>query len=303
MEISQKKIGIIGLSSPCHPDAWRNGYNYLKSIGFLVSAPLDPSASYGISQHLFSASSVFERVDAFHRLLRDPELSVVVAARGGYGCVEVLEHIDYQLLSQSGKLLVGSSDFTALLMAAYTKSQVAGIHGPMVVPSFARAEECEDSYESTKALLKLVDDRSKNPFEGRTFRGVCAAEVVGQGKLIGGNISVIASLAGTEWLPDFNEHVLFLEEVGEAPHKIHRCLMQLKHAGVLRGIRGVLLGSFKNCQHPKGAGPLLDEIFVDIFKPFGVPVLAELPFGHEALNLPVPFGQEVELRNQLVTFL
>jgi len=111
-----------------------------------------------------------------------------------------------------------------------------------------------------------------------------------QGSVMGGNLSVLVSLLGTPWQVDFDDKILFLEEVGEKPYRVHRALMQLKHAGCLDSLRGVMLGQFINCNHKTGDGPDLDYCFRDIWSDSSIPVYRGVPSGHGDENYALPFG-------------
>ena len=119
---------------------------------------------------------------------------------------------------------------------------------------------------------------------------------------MGGNLSLVASLVGTKWAPDFRGKILFLEDIGEPPYRVHRMLTQLKYAGAFNEVAAVLLGDFTRCEHPKNLGPSVHEAIADALKDCTVPVFTGLPCGHGARNVPLPF-ERIEIIDGCLKYL
>ncbi|MBX7139069.1 MAG: LD-carboxypeptidase [Oligoflexia bacterium] len=283
-------IGVIALSSPSEPKRFELGLKYLRSKGFNTKVVLNPTRAYGKSTHLFSSDSARSRARALESLFADPKVGAIIAARGGYGAMEVLPLIDFSLLRRFPKPFVGYSDSTAFLLSLYGAGVGFPIHGPSIEGGFSRASTNRHDALSVSKLLSYLCDRSSNPLKQVAVKQLCGPPRQIRAPLIGGNLTLIASLLGTPWEPEFKRHILFLEDRGEKPHRIHRMLLQLKLARKFEGIKAVLLGGFTDCgdaEHPK---PSLRDVFEDIFEDLRIPVAWGAPFGHQSLNFPLPLG-------------
>jgi muramoyltetrapeptide carboxypeptidase len=289
-----QSIGIIALSSSCEEERFLKGVDFLKAQGLSVRVMLEPCLNYGKSAHLFSSDSARKRAEALAELFSDSSIDAILAARGAYGSMEILPHFDFSLAIKHPKPVVGFSDTTAILLALYQKGRLPVVHGPSVESAFSKANEEPLALKSAMALLDyLRGDASSMACRGQ-FRRL-SGDVDSAGPLIGGNLCLLSALMGTPWEPDLTGHVLFLEEVGERPYRVHRMLLQLKLAGKLGRLRGVVLGQFNNCEHADAQTPDLADVFRDIFSAYQYPVLGMVPAGHGLLNLPVPFGISVTI--------
>lgn len=287
--VKGETIGVIALAAPSEGARFSRGVAALESQGFKVKVALNPSAAYGTNTHMFASDTPKARADALHALFLDKEVGAIIAVRGGYGSLEVLPHIDFKILKKHPKFLVGFSDITTFVITTYLKGGLVTVHGPTIESAFSKSSENKSAAKSGGALLEFISGWSRTPLGDARLETVLG-EQEAIGPLIGGNLAVIASMMGTPWEPDFSEHILFFEEIGEQPYRIHRILMQLKIAGKFKNIKGVIVGSMHNCIHPKGSGPTVRDVLVDIFREYEIPVLIGAPFGHEELNLPMPLG-------------
>ena len=287
------KIGVIATSSACDKARFDRGVAFFKECGFRVKTVLDPSKMYGRNNHLFSSDSAKARAKALSDLFADDSVKVIIAARGAYGAAELLPLLDFKKLARTPKIFCGFSDAT-ILLSALNSAGIVSVHGPMVSGAFAEDEKNLAARTSAAALLALLSGEVINPFKENELFEIKP----GNGKvgwLTGGNLSVFAALLGTPWEPKLDGALLFLEESGEKPYRIHRHLLSLKLAGKLDKLVGVVIGGLDGCVHT--AGPNAIEVIKDIFEDFKYPVYAGLPAGHEPFNLPVPFGVRGFLNN------
>ncbi len=209
----------------------------------------------------------------------DASLATLVAARGGYGTSRLLG----ELRLHRPLTILGFSDITALHLAMLAKG-FRSVHGPVVTQL---GSQPDDAVERTFSIL---EGRAVAPLSGtETIRGGSA-----EGALIGGNLALIASLVGTPFLPSLSGAVVLLEDVGERPYRLDRMLTQLRLAGALQGIAGIVLGEFTDCEE-KDATFTSAEVLAELCGSLGVPVLAGLPIGHGAVNQPVVLGARVRL--------
>jgi muramoyltetrapeptide carboxypeptidase len=314
-------IGIVALSSPSEQARFERGVSFLEELGAQVKLFGDaPFTYYGSTRYLFSADSASARVKALVTAIQDTSLHAILAVRGGYGTLEILEPLEKALSelleaekkSRNQLPLVGFSDTTFLLNYRPLSDFATPIHGPSLESAFCKGDASEGARRSAETLLGVLKDltngRSINHhYRDLTLHLFCGAGVA-QGKIVGGNLSVLTNLLATPWQPDLNGKILFLEEVSEKPHKLHRMLLQLKSAGCLSQLAGVLLGDFSDCGHLKSTtnkiiGPTFEEVLRDIFKDYQYPVISGYPGGHEELNLPLPLTKDVILSPTKLEFL
>ena len=167
-----------------------------------------------------------------------------MAARGGYGITRLLPRIDWNRVAASGKVFVGFSDFTAFNMAAYACANLATFHGPMLAVDFgngaARRASCAAAF--LDGALAATPPHRRHRLRARLRR---AAAI--DGTLWGGNLSLLAHLAGTPYFPAVDEGILYVEEIAEEPYAVERLFLQLHHAGILGRQRALLLGDFADC--------------------------------------------------------
>ncbi|RMG43865.1 MAG: LD-carboxypeptidase [Candidatus Dadabacteria bacterium] len=288
-------IGIIALSAPCREDSLKAGIEKIESLGYRVKVALDPARYYGSKKHMFASDSAVKRLKALKELLKDPEIRCILAVRGGYGALPLMNQIDFKTFYDNPKLLVGYSDFSAVLLGAYAEGLIT-FHGPSLISSFSQPAEEEGVTESIDALLNMVSGNSFNVFNGHTLRHLCGPSKC-QGELVGANLTYLAFMQACRFNINFDNKILFFEEVGEKPYKLHRLLLQLKLSGCLNKLAGVVVGSLSGCNHPANLGPTAEEVITDIFCDLDIPVYLDAPFGHSNPNFTIPLGVKATLSN------
>lgn len=226
-----------------------------------------------------------QRLADLHAALADREVAAIHAIRGGYGCMRILDGVNPALLRANPKLLIGYSDLTAL-HALWSREGLPSLHAPMAASDMLLPGR-EADRDALFAVLRgglvagttLVPERLPEAWQvpGRA-----------RGRLIGGNLSLVAALLGTPWAWDAGGAILFLEDVNEELYRVDRLLTQLRLAGVFEQVAGFVLGSFTEATSPQ---PLLHRML----EPLGKPLIAGWPSGHGTPNRPLPLGLEVEL--------
>ena len=243
----------------------------------------------------FLAGTDRQRAGDLMRAFRDPRVRAIFCLRGGYGTTRLLPLLDYSVIRDHPKILVGYSDITALHCAILQRAGLLTFHGPMLAselnrenyPAFSRA-----SWQRT--LMQPVPP-------GSICQGGPPGSVAvvrrgrAEGQLIGGNLSLLCALLGTPWQPDFRGRILFMEDVGEAPYRLDRLLTHLHAAGVLAQVAGVAVGVCHNCLDPRATvGGEYRQSVADVLRerlsPLRVPVVVGLPFGHVPHNATLPVG-------------
>ncbi len=221
--------------------------------------------------------------------LRDPEVRAIFVARGGYGSMRLLERLDAGALRADPKWIVGFSDITALLSWALARAGVCSMHGPVVT------QLGELPAGDAEALFAALEDPAAAPSLG-ALQPVGAPGGPIEGRLVGGNLALVAHLAGTPYLPALAGAVLLLEDVGERPYAVDRYLTGLHLAGALDGVRGVLLGDFTGCEETRGPpDPDVWAVLDERLARFGIPGRRGAPVGHGARNLSLVIGGSIRL--------
>ncbi|MCB2204871.1 LD-carboxypeptidase [bacterium] len=278
-------IGVISPSSPSrYPERITRGITYLMSQGFYVRLGMSVETQDG-----YLAGSDALRAQDIHEMFEDERVGAILCTRGGYGAGRLLDHLDYDLIRAHPKILVGFSDVTALSMAIIARSGLLSFHGPMVAAEFGvgPTEIAELAFWSM-----LMDRRTQREL---AFGGEEAlVEGTAEGMLIGGNLAVYASMIGSPYLPDPSGCILFLEDVGENVYRLDRMLLQLKHAGVLNAVAGVVLGSFTAIPEDEPNRELI-TVLREYLLPLQVPVMTGFPFGHIPDKVTLPLGAQVTL--------
>lgn len=229
-----------------------------------------------------------QRLADVHAAFADDEVAAIIALRGGYGCGRLLAGIDAELIRAHPKLLAGYSDLTAL-HAMLVNLGIPSLHAPMLGSDLAREDRASDE----AALFDLLRDGlvRGDRLQPALLPDAWRSGGVAEGRLIGGNLSLVASLLGTPWAFPLDDAILFLEDVSEALYRVDRLLGQLRNAGVLDAVRGIVIGSFTEEESP-------EAVLKDYLLPqaaLGKPVLVGWPAGHGTPNLPLPLGVRVRL--------
>lgn len=281
-------IGVAAPAGPFEKDRFEKGINRLSDLGFSVHIPEGVFDRNG-----YLAGSDESRTEILNRLIRDEMVNAVIAARGGYGCMRILEHIDYGALARNPKIVMGFSDITALLTSIYSKSKCVSFHGP-VATSLADADD-----ETLSQTIDLLTGRFTGSIN--LDGGSVLSPGVAEGPLLGGNLTLLVHLLGTPWAPDFDGAVLFFEDVHEAPYRLDRMLTALRLAGVLDKAAGVAVGGFEGC----GDDDEIRDVLERCLNGFHGPAVTGLPIGHGERNLALPMGVNVRLdaENGGLTFL
>lgn len=220
-----------------------------------------------------------------------PDIALVT--RGGYGAARLLDRLHYgalrERLAGSSLALVGHSDFTALQLALYAKSDVRSFSGPLLADLGA---EPAPTFTWEHFWTTLSSGTSV-----AAWSGAGEARLDMQGTLWGGNLAVLCSLLGTPYFPQIEDGILFVEDLAEPPYRIERLFYQLQLSGVLARQRALVLGDFHACRPgPRDNGYDLDAAFAQLARMAGIPVIHGLPHGHAARQLTLPFGSQARLR-------
>ncbi len=234
-----------------------------------------------------------QRLADLHAALSDDDVAAIHCLRGGYGAMRLLDGVDTALLQVHPKLLIGYSDITAL-HALWYRHGLASLHAPMPASDLVKPGRQDDEaalFALLQAGLRTGDVLAPTLDTTPRLQGLHAAGRC-EGPLVGGNLSLVAALLGTPWAWPAAGAVLFLEDVSEELYRVDRLLTQLRLAGVLDAVSGLLIGSFTEEASPVA---LLRELLLPICQRRGIPLLAGWPSGHGTPNRPLPMGLRVSL--------
>ncbi|WSY19089.1 LD-carboxypeptidase (plasmid) [Embleya sp. NBC_00896] len=283
------RVAVVSPCSPADPERLRAGCAVLGGLGLDVVVgehALDEIAP----GHL--AGTDRDRARDLERAWRDPDIAAVVCARGGYGATRLLDHLRWDLMAEAEpKILLGSSDVTALHQAFATRLGVATLFGPMpATAGFVTAAGVPD--DGTLAHLRTALFAPEDALVFASPRAHCLVAGRARGVTTGGTLTLLAAAVGCpESAPTATGAIVLLEDTGEQPYRIDRMLTQLLRAGRFAGAAGVVAGTWTDCGPADRVAAVLRERLAHL----GVPVLAGLDFGHGRPQLTVPLGVEAEL--------
>jgi len=274
-------IAVLAISSPSEVDRIEQAKRNLESRGARVTL----AENFARRHRGYLAGPDDERLAELNQYLNSAEFDAFFFTRGGYGAMRILDRIDYEAVRRNPRPIVGFSDLTALHQAVAIHANVATFHGPMLNLDFFNGltSDIDDWFWSMlggAAPMTFILGRDQIVIEGDA-----------EGVLFGGNLSLTTALIGTPYDFWIDDGIWFWEDVDEAAYRIDRMLTHLRLSGRLQKIRGVIIGKLKGCGSPAEIAALLHETF----DPYGIPVVRDLPFGHEGNNLLMPIGAAVRL--------
>ncbi len=279
-------VGVIAPASPVRREFVDRGIAELSRLGFRTQV-----GAHLYARGRYTAGGWQERRDDLLALWKDTEVEAVFCARGGYGSMELLASLAPEIFREQPKVFLGASDVTAVHGFLGARAGVVAFHGPMVAQRIARG-----SYDA-EGLLRLI----QTPEPAGVLSAPDTLEILhrgsAEGTLLGGCLSIVVSLVGTPFLPPLEDAVLFLEDTLVKPYQIDRMLMQLKLAGCLDSVRGLVFGQMANCEQHPDQGYTLQEMLRDWTEHLGVPVLFGFPSGHtetDAVTLPLGIRARID---------
>jgi muramoyltetrapeptide carboxypeptidase len=287
----------VGIISPSAASADRMEYTFAKeameAMGLKVKVGSNFKNRFG---HL--AGTDEERAADFNAMFADPEVKAIICLRGGSGAARILPLIDYQQVKANPKPLLGYSDITALHCALYSQTGLISFHGPNGSGSWNsfHANQFQQLFFDQK-LLSFKNEVTKGDdlvAKGNRIQTLTKGTV--EGKILGGNLTVLTALSGTPYYPDFHDAILFIEDVGEDPYRIDRMMSTLKLNGTLGKIKGFVFGQCSDCKPGSGYGAFtVDQIMDQYIIPLGIPAYFGAMIGHISKQFIIPVGARVRL--------
>ena len=274
-------VGVVAPSYAPH-SAWLfRGVKAMEEAGYNVLLESEVE-----KERRFHRREDEQRAESLMKMWSNPNVKAVIAATGGYGAVRVIPYLDPDIFRRNPKAFVGYSDITALHLWLMRRAQLRVFHGPTLDDLFPGFSD-----PTVASLLSaLTDPRPGARLGGPSVRAVRPGRAVG--RLTGGNLSLVQQTIGTPYEIDTRGAILFLEETRDPMSFVDERLVHLRSAGLLRDVQGIVFGhlSLDRCEEDE-----FENFLLDLLSDFEGPILMDFPAGHEAPNLTLPLGTEVEL--------
>jgi muramoyltetrapeptide carboxypeptidase len=280
------RVAVVAPASPFAPAELDAGVAELRGLGF---EPVYDESVF--AREGYVAGSAETRAAAFRRAWDDPSIAALIAARGGYGSVQILPLLDRSAVTQHPKAFIGYSDNTSILSWLTLQCGMVSFHGPMIERRFSRGEAGYDRESFTRCLCRPEPLGELAPIGLEVIAGGEAA-----GLLVGGTLTQLTASLGTPYAFDPPQGcILFLDEVGERPYRIDRMLTQLRLGGLLSRAAAVVFNELPRCDEP-GGSPTARSVVVELMRGFPGPVLFGFPSGHTAgATVTLPFGVQARV--------
>lgn len=285
-------VGLINPAGVTSAEDIEDAKKTLESLGLKIKL-----GNHLLDRYGYLAGKDSDRAADVNAMFADSSVQAIIAGRGGWGCNRILPLLDYKLIRNNPKIMMGYSDITSLLLAIYVKSGVVTFHGPVGTSTW---NEFTTNY-AKRILFNGENVVMQNPPSSSetTTTPICRQTITpgkAKGKLMGGNLSVLAAMVGSAYLPDWKQTILFVEEVEEEVYRVDRMLTQLKLAGILDQIAGFIFGQCTDCDPKDREKSLtLTQVLREHIQPLGIPAWYGSAIGHIKDKFTLPIGVQVEI--------
>ncbi len=291
-------IGLIAPGWMITKEQLQESIEKIKQIGFV---PIYTKSILG--QNGYFSGTDKQRAEDLNEMFLNPHVKGIFCANGGYGCTRILSLIDYKAIKKNPKVIIGFSDVTALLNAIHEKTNLITFHGPISRTinneySLTQFEKVVINPLKGFVIESSIEDLDKAVNQEEYARYTITSGKA-KGEIIGGNLTLITTMIGSEFQMDFTGKIVFIEDIGEEPYRIDRMLTQLINAGLLQKASGLAFGIFKGCNNSsKSIAPnsfSLREVIEERIKPLNIPAVYGLSFGHNKNNFTIPIGIKAQM--------
>ena len=290
---SGNKIGLVASAWSITENDLQLSIENVKLFGF---KPVHSDKILG--QYGYFSGTDQERADDFNNMINNPEIKGIIFVKGGYGCTRILDLVDYDMIKKNPKIIMGFSDNTALINSIHKNTGLITFHGP--VGRTIHRDYNKKQFEniainpSNNYIIESAENDLQKSAEDKVFDRYTINSGKAQGKLTGGNLTLICSMTGTPYQIDLKDKIVMIEDIGEEPYRIDRMLTQLIACGELTKASGIAFGICKGCdKSDKSSAPnsfTLREVIEDRIKPLKIPAVYGLSFGHNINNFTFPIG-------------
>lgn len=277
------KVGIVTPSSFLpSKEAFQLGIDYLESLGFEIVL-----GKHVFDQFRYMGGTDQDRAEDLNNFYRDPSIKAIFSSKGGSGSQRILPYLDYEVIKNNPKPLFGFSDVTAVQLGIYAKTQAPVVTGFTLMYDF-KSGHIDGLVDST--LRTVLNGEKVVVQSGKTVNGGVA-----EGKLIGGCLSLIRNLCGTDYYPDLSDAILLIEDVSEKTYKIDLMLQQLQQNPNFSKVKGIVFGEFADTLVSDPEDGTIDETITEFCKGLNIPVIKDFPYGHVPSRAVLPIGEKVRL--------
>lgn len=286
---SGNTIGIISPAGPLEKSEIEKGIGFFENLGYRILKGEHIYDRYG-----YLAGSDKDRAQDLNNMFRNKDVDMILCIRGGYGVNRILPLIDFDVIRKNPKIFIGFSDITSLLNSIYKRTGLITFHGPMLNSDFEPETLCS-FMEALACGTEPYTIENKENMKGE-YLNIDGVPGTAEGRLMGGNLALIASLMGTPWEIDFKDNIIFIEDVGEEPYRIDRMLTTLELSGKLKGAAGFVIGQFTNCSLSHYERSLtLEQVIEDKILSLNKPAIVNFQSGHSYPRLTLPIGAKVKI--------
>lgn len=280
-------IGLITPSGPITKEQLNSTVSGLRKLGFDTYYEESVLDVYG-----YFAGKDADRAAELNKMFGNTRVDAVLCVRGGYGAIRILDMLDYNLIRNNPKVFMGYSDITAFLNAIYERTGLVTFHGPLGISPFNNFvfNSFENVIMNPKNHYKYVYQREPGTEENPEFDRYTINKGKAEGNLIGGNISVLASMIGSGFEPDFDNKIVFLEEIEEKTYRVDKMLFHMLQATNLKKAAAIVFGVFNECNINDEPRLTLKQAINDLFSPLDIPISYGFPFGHIDTIITIPIG-------------
>lgn len=290
-------IGLVTPASPITEAQLDKTIQNIEGLGFKVEF----NRKRVLARNGYLAGSDLVRADEVNLMFDNPKIDGIWCIRGGYGVARMLDMLNYKVIRQNPKVLIGYSDITALHQAIYKKTGLVCFHGPAGASTFTdyAAKHVKNVITNPQENYTIEYPLENLDKENAAYQPFTIKEGIAEGELIGGNLTLAVSLIGTDYDVSYDDKLVFFEDVGEKPYRIDRMITQLLLAGKFKKVKGIILGVFYNCETTEGEDSLtLRDMLIDRFQYLNVPIIYGMSFGHIDNQFTLPLGIKARLNTE-----
>ncbi|NEQ99640.1 MAG: LD-carboxypeptidase [Cyanothece sp. SIO2G6] len=257
-------------------------------------------APHTLDRYGYLAGKDEDRAADVNQFFADPTIAALLPIQGGWGSSRILPYLDYDLIRQNPKIIVGFSDLTALLLGIHAQTGLVTFHGPNGLTAWRSPQTTSFRQVLFEAGLSQIQnqrsaaDRDRLMQVSNRVRTITPGQA--EGRLIGGNLSILSGIVGSPYVPNLDGAILFLEDVGEYIYRVDRMITHLKLAGVFDNLAGLIFGQCSGCGPGSDYGSLtLEDVIRDHIQPLGIPAWSGATIGHVEPVLTLPIGTRVAI--------
>jgi len=280
-------IGLVTPGSPINAEQLGECVAKLEGLGFRATYNDSVLSEYG-----YFAGTDQERAEELMEMFSREDVDAVWCVRGGYGSIRILDLLDYELIRTNPKVFVGYSDITALITSIQQLTGLVTFHGPVGTSDFNRfnVRSMKRVFMEPRSSYHYPYRRDKNTRDNPEYDRYTITGGTAEGVLTGGNISVLDSMIGTRFEPDFKDKIVYLEEIGEKTYRVDKMVFHLLSGTNLKEAAGIVMGVFGDCSFNEPPALTLKTALDDLVKPLGIPASYGLSFGHIRRMITIPTG-------------